>query len=207
MKTYIPPCLLVFLLFLTACGPVNDEEVEGEFTEADFPLGERYHPRGFALSYTPPEDWNILRHLGIPGGLVAGPEIDNITPGLTVLRARLGPQSQSRFIRSFVEQKFLEFRQFREISERPFTTDSGIEGVRLHIQSRSETGPVRQFLYFFFRDGEAFVLTGTAPPSQANFFGQYYDRVAESFRWEEGEPEPLEEQETPVLPEDQPLAP
>ncbi|MCC5789999.1 MAG: hypothetical protein JJT75_10205 [Opitutales bacterium] len=207
MKTCLFSSLLILLLFFSACSPTEDAETEGPFTDEDFPLGERYHPRGFALSYKPPEDWNLLLHLGIPGGLIAGPETEDITPGISVLRARTGPLSQSRFIRSFIEQKFLEFRQFREFSERPFTTDSDIEGVRLHIQSRSEVGPVRQFLYFFFRDGEAFVLTGSAPPSHAAFFGQYYDRVAKTFRWEEGDLAPLEEQETPILPEDQPLEP
>lgn len=200
--------LVAMVWFFAGCAPADLQEAGPEdFSEEEQPLGERYFPRGFALSYQPPADWTVLRHLGIPGGLVVGPEINDITPGLSVLRARLGPQSQSRFIRSFVEQKFLEFRQFREFSERPFTTETGIEGVRLHIQSRSEAGPVRQFLYFFFRGGEAFVLTGTAPPSHADFFGAYYDRVALTFRWEEGEPSPLEEQDLPQLPEEQPASP
>ena len=208
MKTLLPLLLLSSLvLFFTACQPADPGESREALLEGmEFPLGDRHHSTGMGLSYRIPEGWHINRALGIPGGLIVGPETNDITPNIRVIRDRLGPYSQNRFIRSFTESYFLRFEQFREISRGELTTDAGVTVKRIEVQSRSQVGMVRQVVYFFFRGGEAFALIGSAPPSHATYFGAYFDEVARTFQWE-GEPtSPPPEEEPlpsdPVLPEE-----
>lgn len=173
--------LLGILLFSFGCGSAIPETEAPTISPED--LAERhFEPRG-QFSYRPPVGWHLIPNFpGYRFTLVGGPEQDGMTPNITVIQDKLEGASQRVFIRRTVEQYFLRFENFREISETRFSTPEGLQPVRLEVQSLTQEGFVRQNFYFFFRDDEVLVLIGSGPASYAAANGPLFDAVAMSFR-------------------------
>ena len=171
------------LLFLAGCGSSVPETEPPTITPED--LAERhYEPRG-GFSYRPPRDWHVIRNFpGYRFALIGGPEQGGMTPNITFLSEPLEGKRERQFIRTTVENYFLRFENFRELSESRFTTSEGLTTYRLEVQSLSQEGFVRQNFYFFFRDDQVLALVGSGPASHAQENGRLFDAVAMSFRWE-----------------------
>lgn len=102
---------------------------------------------GEGFIYQPPSGWNVVRRPESPNPITFGKPEGRFAPNINVLLDPYKADMPS-YVKRNVDEMARVLDKFRKVSEAPFQTRSGIRGVRMISQSRTQNTELRYVTYF-----------------------------------------------------------
>ncbi|HXT42225.1 MAG TPA: hypothetical protein VN887_19615 [Candidatus Angelobacter sp.] len=121
--------------------------------------GERHVEPVGGFSYCPPKDWAVKEVPGMKYKIAFGPAAGGFASNINVVDESFsGPLSD--YVKANVQVLTKMFKGLKNLGQTDFKTDSGLNGVRLIIQSEQQAHLLRQTLFFFDgKGGRKLVVT------------------------------------------------
>jgi len=128
------------------------------------------------FSYVPPTGWKVAPFPGAKYHVAYGRPVAGFAPNLNFVDESVGVPL-ARYAQLNIQQMNLHFPGFHLQSQTPFTTASGLRGVKIVAQTKPQ-GKVLQQIFFMFPDHGSKKFVGTASTLASD--GAKYDRVVDA---------------------------
>jgi len=100
------------------------------------------------FSFCPPKDWVIREVAGMKYKFAFGPLADGFAPNINVVDESFTGSLQA-YVKANLETLPKVFKGFKKLGQSDFKTDSGMNGVKIIIQSEQQGHAIRQSFFFF----------------------------------------------------------
>ena len=140
---------------------------------------------GFSLCI--PEGWTTRESQSTKFKSLFGPQLGGFSPNIN-FREETTSQSLSQYVSAGVDQilaskESIGVTKIEPVGQSDFKTDSGLNGIRVILQSEYKGFLIRTTQYYFDAgNGRKLILTATGLDQNKTVFDRVFDRAVKSFQ-------------------------
>jgi hypothetical protein len=135
------------------------------------------------FSFAPPDGWTARPFPGMKFKVVAGPVASGFAPNIVVTDEPFGG-SVDEYVQQSLRVGPRVLKNLRVVSQDPFRTASGLQGMRVAIEHDMNGKRLRQLQYIFDRARTKYVLTCSVLAADGDARDATFDDCMKTFRFD-----------------------
>lgn len=128
-----------------------------------------------------PTDWTLRDFSGLKYKIAVGEVRDNFAQNINIGNEAFGG-SMDEYLAATKDAIAKYFAEFRMLKEEAFTADGGLAGRKLVVEDLQQNTRVRQYFYFFSKDGMYYVVTCSVLATDKAEVEKTFDASMRTFR-------------------------